>query len=111
MPVRRHVGILQFTEDGDGMDGELDALGRIAHLTAKPGALSGGDLTDIRRAFQEKHVGLAGFRQRVRHATADGATADDDDFGAGEWVHHASHCNVFKYHLTKLATLYSLKVE
>src|SRR2546426_7183437 len=90
---------------------QFDALGRIAHLAAQPRSLRRGDLPDIIGALDQQDVGLAGFRERVRHAAANGTAPDDDDFGVGELVHHAPRITLFKYHRPKLSTLYSLNKE
>ena len=90
MPIGLHVGLLQVAEDGDRVHRELDALGGDAHLAAQPRALGRGHLANIVRAFDQQNVGLACLRERVSHAAADRAAADDDDFATWELIH--SYC-------------------
>ena len=87
MPVGRDVGALQLAEHGDGVHGESDTLRGIADLAAQSRALRSRDLADVLRAFDQQDVGPARPGERVSAAKADGAAANDDEFGAGEIVH------------------------
>ena len=86
MPVRLHLGPLQFAKDRNRVHGEFDTLGGVAHLAAQSRALGRGHLADIAGAFDQQNVGLASLRERIGHSAADGAAADDDDFSVGELI-------------------------
>src|SRR6266498_3635417 len=58
VPIRLHVGPLQFAKDRDRMHCQPDALGRIAHLAAQPGALRRRYLADILGAFDQQNISL-----------------------------------------------------
>src|ERR1051326_5245430 len=78
----------------------MNALDGRAHLPAQPCALSGGDLTDVVRPFDEQDVGLSGLRQAVGNAAPHGSAADNDDLRLLN-AHLSSLANCFKYHCTK----------
>jgi hypothetical protein len=54
-------------------------------LTAETGALSGSDLRNIGRAFDQEDVGLAGLNETVSDTASNSAAADDDVFRIRNW--------------------------
>ena len=54
---------------------------RVANLADQSGRLRRRHRGDGRLLFQQQHVGLAGLGQAVSDGAADGAAADDHNFG------------------------------
>ena len=101
--------VLELAEGFHRMHGQADPLHRVAGLTTEPGTLGGRHLADIAGALDQQHVGPSRFREGIGHAAPDGAAADDDELTIRKGAHAVR--SLFRYHCTKLFTLYSLKVE
>src|SRR5213592_4379968 len=81
MPVRLNIRVpLQLAERRHRMHRQMNALDRVAHLTAQARTLRGRGLPDVLGALQYEDVLAAGFGQGVGDTTADGPAADDDEF-------------------------------
>ena len=65
----------------DGPHGELGPLDAVADLADQAGGLRRRHGGDRRLLFQQQHVGLARLGQAVSDGAANGAAADDDNFG------------------------------
>jgi hypothetical protein len=84
--------LLQLTKNRHRMHRQFGALDRIPRLAAQSRALGCGHLSNIVSAFKQQDVFLSSPGQRISDTTADGSTANDDEFGV-------SYLFPFRFHI------------